>query len=117
MHSTEDCYVVPTAPVGSFRVLQGLTPRVDFAGASAWNGRAFARIRRGDIVRVELAHEQIWVYCKVQREADHDHVLCTLVETQSWPNLALVGGVPGKRYLIARSDVLSVVEPWKVEGA
>jgi len=65
-------------------------------------------IRQGDVVRFELEDDHTWFYCSVA-EVDAGEILCTVVETQSWPNLALAGYLPGRPFRMPLERVLSVV--------
>ncbi len=66
-------------------------------------------IRQGDVVRFELDDDHTWFYCSVAEVLDAGEILCTVVETQSWPNLALAGVLPGRPFRMPLERVLSVV--------
>jgi hypothetical protein len=66
-------------------------------------------IRRGDVVRFELDDDHTWFYCNVDEVIGADEIVCTVVETQSWPNLALAGFLPGRPFRMPLERVLSIV--------
>jgi len=63
----------------------------------------------GDIVRLEQAIDGTWFYCRVDDLLEDGELLCTVVDTQSWPNLVLGGILPGRQYAVRTDFVLSVV--------
>ncbi len=65
-------------------------------------------IRQGDIVRCELEEDRTWFYCDVGEVMDGE-ILCTVVEAQSWPSLALAGYLPGRPFRMPLERVLSIV--------
>ena len=65
-------------------------------------------VRQGDIVRFQ-ADESTWFYCRVDEVLDGGDVLCEIVDTQSWANLALAGYLPGRQYHMPEGSVLSIV--------
>jgi hypothetical protein len=67
-------------------------------------------VKRGDIVRFELDDGSIWFYCRVGQVLDGGDLECNVVETQSWPDLALAGYLPGRPYRMPARSVLSVVQ-------
>jgi hypothetical protein len=68
-------------------------------------------VRPGDIVRFEHEANGIWFYCKVEDARSEGEIVCTVVDAQSWPDLALEGILPGRTYMMHADDVLSVVRP------
>ena len=66
-------------------------------------------INEGDIVRFELDDDGTWFYCRVNR-LDHDGLVCSIVEAQSWSSAALSGFLPGRDYRMPVARVLSVVQ-------
>lgn len=68
-----------------------------------------ASIRQGDVVRFELDDDHTWFYCNVDEVVGAAEIVCTVVETQSWPNLALAGYLPGRPFRMPLERVLSVV--------
>jgi hypothetical protein len=102
---------------GAVPRLEGLTPRLHFHGRSESPQQPAGHLCPGDVVRVESSSGHRWIYCKVVRIVETGDLLCTLVETQSWSDLALIGAIPGRRYLIALDDVLSVVRDAEADTA
>ena len=100
----------PTRHRGS-RVLhlRELTPRVEFYGGQVQRVGSVEQLEAGVIVRVESSALRRWIYCRIDRIVDADMLEYTLVESQSWPALALRGAIPGRSYLIARADILSII--------
>ena len=83
-------------------------------GSVEWMGHGegaidLASIRQGDVVRFELEDDHTWFYCSVGEVLAEGEILCTVVETQSWPNLALAGFLPGRPFRMPLERVLSVV--------
>ena len=66
-------------------------------------------IRQGDVVRFELDDDHTWFYCNVDEVIGAGEIVCSVVETQSWPNLALAGYLPGRPCRMPLERVLSVV--------
>jgi hypothetical protein len=66
-------------------------------------------VRTGDIIRVELEEDGTWFYCRVHALDGADDVLFSVVDAQSWPNVALSGYLPGREYRLPVARVLSVV--------
>ena len=66
-------------------------------------------LRQGDVVRFELDDDHTWFYCSVDEMLGAGEILCTVVETQSWPNLALAGYLPGRPFRMPLERVLSIV--------
>jgi hypothetical protein len=64
---------------------------------------------RGDIVRFERAADGIWFYCSVDELPVDGVLLCTVIDSQSWPDLALGGILPGRTYAVNCDRVLSIV--------
>jgi hypothetical protein len=60
-------------------------------------------------VRFELEDDHTWFYCRVGEMLGDGAILCTVVEAQSWPNLALAGYLPGRSFRMPLERVLSVV--------
>lgn len=67
-------------------------------------------IRPGDTVRFETQPRRIWFYCHVEDLLDDGNLLCSVVDAQSWPDLALDGILPGRKYALQGDQVLSVVK-------
>ena len=94
--SHENKSFVPLPPTPEDRMSQG-KEAIDLGG-----------IRQGDVVRFELDDDHTWFYCSVD-EVRGGEIVCTVVETQSWPNLALAGFLPGRPFRMPLERVLSVV--------
>jgi hypothetical protein len=82
-------------------MLEGLVQRTHSLGSEG--------LDRGDIVRCEREADGIWFYCCIDRFGDDGVLLCTVVESQSWPDLALGGILPGRTYAVSPDRVLSIV--------
>jgi hypothetical protein len=67
-------------------------------------------VKQGDIVRFELDESFTWFYCRVAQVLDSGDLECSVVEAQSWPDLALAGYLPGRPYRMPARSVLSVVQ-------
>lgn len=67
-------------------------------------------VNEGDIVRFELEDGGAWFYCRVRRLDDAGDLVCSVIEAQSWPDVALSGFLPGREYRMPAARVLSVVE-------
>jgi hypothetical protein len=67
------------------------------------------KLHAGDIVRFEHERNGIWFYCRVEDAGQSGEIVCTVVDAQSWPDLALEGILPGRTYTLHSEDVLSVV--------
>ena len=63
----------------------------------------------GDIVRLETDEDSTWFYCRVDAFGAGDELVCTVIDAQSWPSLALSGYLPGREYRFPMARVLSVV--------
>ena len=63
----------------------------------------------GDVVRFEQSQGKQWFYCRVERLDEGGGLVCSVVDAQSWADLALEGFVPGRAYHLPRERVLSVV--------
>ena len=68
-----------------------------------------AAVSAGQVVRCELESKGTWFYCRVDEVRNDGALLCTIVDTQSWPDLMLDGFVPGRQYALQKDQVLSVV--------
>jgi hypothetical protein len=68
-------------------------------------------VREGDIIRFELEEDGMWFYCRVRELNDSGEVLFSVVDAQSWPNVALCGYLPGREYRLPVARILSVVRP------
>ncbi len=68
-------------------------------------------VNAGDIVRCELEEDGTWFYCRVRDLDERGDVLCSVIEAQSWPSVALSGYLPGREYRMPMARVLSVVHP------
>jgi len=64
---------------------------------------------QGDVVRLEEEESGTWFYCRIEEELPGGDLVCTVVDAQSWPSLAIGGILPGTTYVVARTNVLSVV--------
>jgi hypothetical protein len=67
--------------------------------------------RPGDVVRFVRASEtsSLWFYCRVDDVLPDGDLVCTVVDTQSWPDLILSGVLPGRQYRMPSGSVLSIV--------
>jgi hypothetical protein len=72
---------------------------------------ATLRVDRGSIVRLEAGNDPTWFYCRVDELLSDGELLCSVVEAQSWADLALAGILPGRPIPIPRHRVLSIVRP------
>ncbi len=68
-------------------------------------------VHAGDIVRFEIEEDGTWFYCSVRDTDEAGGVLCSVIEAQSWPSVALSGYLPGREYRMPVNRVLSVVCP------
>jgi hypothetical protein len=95
--SHENKSFVPPPPASEYGMSHG-EGAIDLSG-----------IRQGDVVRFELEDDHTWFYCSVAEVLETDEIVCTVVDTQSWPNLALAGFLPGRPFRMPLERVLSVV--------
>jgi hypothetical protein len=66
-------------------------------------------VDRGNIVRLQAGDDGTWFYCRVDELLKDGELLCTVVDAQSWADLALAGILPGRPIPIPRERVLSIV--------
>jgi hypothetical protein len=97
-----------TSSAGLVR-LNGLVQRALFLEDLVDHVVPLSGLQQGDIVRLVRQLDGLWFYCRIERALERGDLLCTVVDTQSWPDLMLGGIMPGQAYVVPIDCALSVV--------